>query len=158
LDVIKTRQEVSVSEYFEKSELLQEVRLGNLAQIHAFGNKDLSKNHPNSQAILYEIPTYSKKKISYFVATFNGFEAIQRLSKLFSGCFSRFLKSLTHLKPDGNFLDMTEKIEFFKGAFNMSEALKTGFIIPESGVDEDCNRIMGINEQINTELKAYLKE
>jgi DNA mismatch repair protein MSH6 len=129
-----------------------------LAQIHAFGNKDLSKNHPNSQAILYEMSTYSKKKISDFVATFNGFEAIQRLPKLFSGCSSRFLKSLTHLKPDGNSLDMTEKIEYFKGAFNMSQALKTGFIIPESGVDEDCDRIMEIIEEINAEMKAYSKE
>ncbi len=166
LDVIKTRQE-AVSELFENTELLQEVRLllatlpdleRHLAQIHAFGNKDLSKNHPNSRAILYEMPTYSKKKISDFAATLNGFEAIQRLPKLFSECSSRFLKSLTHLKPDGNFLDMTEKIEYFKGAFNMSEALKTGFIIPESGVDEDYDRVMEKIEEINGELQAYLKE
>lgn len=166
LSVIKARQ-LAVNELFENTELLQEVRLllaglpdleRHLAQIHSFGNKELSKNHPNSRAIFYELPTYSKKKITDFSATLSGFEAIHKIPKLFADCSSRFLRDLTQLTPEGKFLDMREKIDFFKSAFDIDEALKTGFIIPEPGVDSDYDKVIELIDGINDELKTYLKE
>lgn len=165
LQTIKDRQE-AVNELFENTELLQEVRLllgtlpdleRKLAQIHAFGNKELSKNHPDSRAILYELPTYSKKKISDFAATLNGFEALQKVPTLFAGCTSKLLKFLTQLAPEGSFQDMQEQIEFFKNAFDLTEAQKTGFIIPEKGVDADYDEVVESIEEIEQELKQYLK-
>lgn len=69
--VITERQE-AVQELMDDRNLLSEVRLvlgslpdleRQLAQIHTFGNKNRSKNHPDGRAILFEQKQYNKKKI-----------------------------------------------------------------------------------------------
>lgn len=71
LSVIKERQE-AVAELMTERDLLNRARelLGTLpdlerqlAQIHTFGNKNRSKNHPDGRAILFEQKKYNKKKI-----------------------------------------------------------------------------------------------
>lgn len=69
--VITERQE-AIQELMDDRNLLSEVRLilgslpdleRQLAQIHTFGNKNRSRNHPDGRAILFEQKQYNKKKI-----------------------------------------------------------------------------------------------
>lgn len=69
--VITERQE-AVAELMTERDLLNKVREllamlpdleRQLAQIHTFGNKNRSKNHPDGRAILFEQRIYNKKKI-----------------------------------------------------------------------------------------------
>lgn len=85
--------------------------------------------------------TYGKKKINDFAATLKGFEAVMQISKIFLDCSSKLLNHLTQLNPDGSFIKMTEQLKYFKSAFNFEEAKKTGYIVPEKGVDLDYDAV-----------------
>lgn len=76
--VISERQE-AVKELMDNRELLSKVQaiLGalpdlerQLAQIHTFGNKTRSKEHPDGRAILFEQKQYNKKKIQVLLLRF----------------------------------------------------------------------------------------
>lgn len=69
--VIRERQE-AIRELMENRDQLSSIRTilaalpdleRQLAQIHTFGNKNRSLNHPDARAILFEQKTYNKKKI-----------------------------------------------------------------------------------------------
>lgn len=163
---ITNRQE-AVKELYEKTELLQNCRTllssltvdleRSLAQVHQFGNRDM-KDHPNSRAILYETPTYGKNKITDFVALLNALESIMDLPQIFKNCSSSLLKMLTQTQEDGgSFIDMSETIKKFKKAFDIEAALKTGFVIPERNEDPEYDKIMSEIDELEVELKEYLK-
>ncbi|CAO1420365.1 unnamed protein product [Diamesa tonsa] len=163
---IKGRQE-AVNELYLNNELLQNCRHlfstlpdleRHLAQVHSFGNKELMKDHPNARAILYESHFYGKKKISDFADTINGLESLMKIPDMFSSCSSKMLVFLTQTEKPGSFIDMTKQLQFFKSSFNFEDALKTGYIIPEAGVDEDYDGILKKIEQLQKETKSYLKE
>lgn len=164
VNVIRERQAAAM-ELLENVELFQDLRqiLGGLpdlerqlAQIHAFGNKELFKNHPNGRAILFEELMYGKKKINDFVSTLNGFEACMKITKMLKNCESTLLMQITQLEPKGQFPDMDELIEFFNSAFNHEEAKKDGIIAPGHGVDAEYDVIQDDIEEVNKELKEYL--
>lgn len=92
-DVIVERQE-AVQELMNSSDAAQTARsiLAGLpdlerllSKIHAHGNLARMTNHPDGRAIMFEGPTYSKKKIVDFITTLSGFEDVLKLIALFEG-------------------------------------------------------------------------
>lgn len=74
-NVIVERQE-AIKEFMEKTDLLSDMRImfatlpdleRQLAQIHTFGNKNRSTNHPDGRAVLFEQKQYNKKKIEVWL-------------------------------------------------------------------------------------------
>lgn len=168
VDEIRGRQE-AVFELFQNTELLQNCRVllsslnidleRSLAQIHQFGNSDAMKDHPASRAILYETPTYGKNKIAEFANALNAFDSIMDLPGIFAECSSKMLKMLTQTNENGGkFEDMSEHIAKFKTAFDIQSALKTGFVIPEKNIDPEYDAILDEIDELEVELKDYLKE
>lgn len=91
--VIRERQE-AVAELMTERDLLNRTREllatlpdleRQLAQIHTFGNKNRSKNHPDGRAVLFEQKTYNKKKIRVSYLSIN-----QRECDLYNIRFSGF--------------------------------------------------------------------
>lgn len=167
IDEIRGRQE-AVSELFRRTELLQNCRSilsslnvdleRSLAQIHQFGNKEVMKDHPSSRAILYEMETYGRNKISDFAAALNAFEALMQLPELFASSKSNLLRALTQTKENGgSFENMSENIKKFKSAFNIAEAMKIGFAIPQRDADLDYDAILDEIAELENELNDYLK-
>lgn len=168
IDEIRDRQE-AVKELYHNSEVLLNCRQllsslnvdveRSLSQIHQFGIRELMKDHPDSRAILYETQTYSKNRIADFAGLLNAFDSIMELPKIFADCSSKMLKNLTQLKENGgSFEDMTKHIAKFKKAFDISEALKTGYAIPERNADAEYDAVLDEIDELEVELKEYLKE
>ncbi|XP_039760055.1 probable DNA mismatch repair protein Msh6 isoform X3 [Pararge aegeria] len=166
LAVVKERQE-AIKAMFENQELCQDAknilttlpdldRL--LAKIHALGNFNKSKNHPDSRAIFYEEKKYSKRKVLDFISVLNGFTAALKLTELFSDTESDMLKRITQFSPDGRFPDYRGTLKFFKEAFNQKEAEKEGRILPGEGVDQEYDSTLQTIKEIEEDLKEYLEE
>ncbi|XP_049285610.1 probable DNA mismatch repair protein Msh6 [Anopheles funestus] len=164
-EVILERQE-AVGELIENVDLLQDVRqiLGqlpdmerHLAQIHGFGLA--LTNHPTRRAILYEEHVYGKKKMRDFIATLKGFQSLLALPRLFASVSSKLLIRLTHKagsNPSGAFPSMEKQIEFFENSFDHENALKSGSIVPEKGLDAEYDAIEQEIKDLNEELDQYL--
>ncbi|XP_050071807.1 probable DNA mismatch repair protein Msh6 [Anopheles maculipalpis] len=162
---ILQRQE-AVGELIDNVDLLQDVRqiLGqlpdmerHLAQIHGFGLA--LHNHPAKRAILYEEHVYGKKKMRDFIATLKGFESLLSLPKLFSAVSSKLLVRLTqkaNSNPPGAFPSMEKQIKFFENSFDHENALKSGSIVPEKGLDAEYDAIEQEIKDLNDELEDYL--
>ncbi|XP_018565021.1 probable DNA mismatch repair protein Msh6 isoform X1 [Anoplophora glabripennis] len=129
-----------------------------LTKIHAYGNKFMAKDHPDSRAIFYESVTYSKTKIKDFLKTLRAFEKAQEISDIFSGCESRLLRKITQFSPKGANVDLREILQFFKSAFDQEEAEKEGKIIPKRGVEEDFDNAEKTIDDIKKKLADYLDE
>lgn len=168
VDEIRGRQD-AVLEFFENPELLVNFRTllstlnidmeRSLAQVHQFGNRTHMKDHPNSRAILYEMATYGKNKISDFANLLNAFKAIMEVPAMFVDCKSSMLKMLTQPNENGGmFEDMSKEIETFSSAFNIDEAKATGYAIPEKNADPEYDGIMMEIEELEAELKEYLSK
>jgi DNA mismatch repair protein MSH6 len=168
IEEIKQRQQ-AVKELYENIELLTNCRSllsslnvdldRSLAQINQLGNKEMIKNHPSGRAILYEAATYGKNKIADFTAALNALEESMKISSIFEDCQSEMLKNLTQkLEVGGQFEDMSEEIKSLKKSFDIDEAKKTGFIIPERNVDDEYDQILNAIDELDEEIKAYLKQ
>lgn len=163
---IRNRQE-AVEEFYQNIELLDNFRTllntlnvdmeRSLAQVHQFGNRSLTKNHPNSRAILYEVATYGKNKISDFAGLLKAFDSIMALPAMFADCKSSMLKMMTQTNENGGmFEDMSTEIEKFKNAFDIDEAKKTGFAVPEKHADPEYDGILDEIDELEVELTDYL--
>ncbi|GAB0091644.1 DNA mismatch repair protein [Sergentomyia squamirostris] len=165
VSVIRMRQE-AVSELVERPILLQDIRslLGSLtdlerqlAQIHTFSSYGRFKDHPDTRAILYEEVQYGKKKIQDFLSILKGFKALLKIPEITVKCTSDLIIRLTQNNPQGTFPDISEHLEFFDKAFDHEEALKSGTIVPEKGLDKEFDAIEEEISDIERELKEYVK-
>lgn len=165
---IRGRQE-AVSELSQDIELLTDCRgflsvlqvdlERSIAQIHQLGNKKVMENHPSGRAILYESETYGKNKIIDFAAALNALEQLMNLPKLFKDCKSAMLRMLTQTNENGGeFIDMTKNIQKFQNAFDIEQAKKTGHIIPGRNADEEYDEVLNEIEELEVEIKLYLKQ
>lgn len=168
LDEIKARQQ-AVLELTENIELLSNCRalLNSLSvdiqrsvtQIGQMGNKDIHQKHPQSRAILYEAQTYGKNKIIDFVAALDSFEHLMSLPQIFQNCKSSMLKVLTQTSKDGGqFVNLSNELSKIKASFNVEEAKKNGFILPGRNSDDDYEMVLNEIEDLEREIKVYLKE
>lgn len=167
VDEIRGRQE-GVKEFFDNPELLQNCRTllsslnvdleRSLAQIHQFGNRGLTKDHPNARAILYETATYGKNRISDFAALLNALDSVMNLPSIFEKCSSKVLRALTQTNENGGtFVDMSDDIKKFNNAFDIQAALLTGFVVPERKADPEYDSILDKIAELDVELREYLK-
>ncbi|CRK89947.1 CLUMA_CG003676, isoform A [Clunio marinus] len=165
---IRGRQE-AVKELYGNVELLQDCRgilsclnidlERSLAQIHQIGNREAMKDHPDSRAILYETQTYGKNRISDFAALLKALDLIMDLPKIFENCNSKLLKLITQTKENGgNFENMSKEISKIKNAFDIEAALKSGFAVPEKNADPEYDSILDGIDELEVELREYLKE
>ncbi|XP_011196235.2 probable DNA mismatch repair protein Msh6 [Zeugodacus cucurbitae] len=166
LNVIVERQQ-AITELIEHNMELQDLRAllapmpdfeRHLAQIHLFGNKRISQDHPDGRAILFEEKLYNKKKIQNFIGILKGFTTLMQIPTLFNGFESTLMKRLTQLQPAGGFPDMAKELDFFKNAFDHAAGAQTGVIAPEQGVDADYDESLAKINNINDTFKDYLIE
>lgn len=168
VDEIRGRQE-AVKQLYDNNGLLQSCRgllsslnvdlERSLAQIRQFGIRDQMGDHPDSRAILYETATYGKNKIADFAAVLNAFDLLMGLPEMFAESTTPVLKTLTQTKENGGcFIDCSSILEKFKNAFDIKEALKTGFAVPERNADDEYDKVLDDIDALEKELKVYLKE
>ncbi|VDP43056.1 unnamed protein product [Schistosoma mattheei] len=134
-----------------------------ITKIHLLGSKG-DKNHPDSRAVIFEEVQYSRKNITDFVATLDGFELSYKIIHEINhySLSSAYLKKLVTLTSlSGNFPDISEKINYFKNAFDAEKAKNEGRIIPEPGIDpeydESVSEIKRIVEDMNKFLLKWSK-
>lgn len=117
------------------------------------------KNHPSGRAILYEAESYGKNKITDFSAALKAFEDLMNIPEIFKECQSNKLKLITQTaKEGGEFLDMREHIKLLNKSFNLEDAKKTGYMIPEKNVDDEYDSILNAIDELDGEIKLYLKQ
>ncbi|EMP31047.1 DNA mismatch repair protein Msh6 [Chelonia mydas] len=150
---------------FEVSELLKKLpdleRL--LSKIHSIGSPLKSETHPDNRAIFYEETRYSKKKITDFLSTLEGFkvmlETIGIMEEIAADFKSKILKQLVTLKsknPEGCFPDLSTELKRWDTAFDHNEARKTGVITPKAGFDPDYDKALKDITDIEENLREYL--
>nr|CAH8855771.1 unnamed protein product [Trichobilharzia regenti] len=132
-----------------------------VVKIHLLGCKGGDKNHPDNRAIIFEEVQYSRKNITDFLNTLDGFELgckiIHEISH--SELSSAYLKNLVTLTSmGGKFPDIMEKIKYFKNAFDAEKAKREGRITPEPGIDPDYDASISEIKRIIGDLDAFLMQ
>ena len=95
-------------------------------KIHSQGSSLKAKNHPDSRAVFFDGHIYSKKKITDFLLTLEGFRAAQKVEEYFrdTTIVSKLLRQSVKLKEyGGEFPDMEKELEFFRKAFDHQQAV-----------------------------------
>lgn len=165
-DVIIERQE-AIQELMNHSEAVQTTRsiLAGLpdlerllSKIHAQGNPAKQNNHPDGRAIMFEGQTYSKKRITDFITTLNGFEDVLKIIALFEDFCSTLISKCCKVEPDGEFPSLRESLDYFKTAFDHEEAKKVGCIVPKKGVDSEYDSVLMELEEIKKDSEQYLEK
>ncbi|CAH8574556.1 unnamed protein product [Schistosoma curassoni] len=129
-----------------------------ITKIHLLGSKG-DKNHPDSRAIIFEEVQYSRKNITDFVATLDGFELSYKIMHEINhySLSSAYLKKLVTLTSlSGNFPDISEKINYFKNAFDAEKAKNEGRIIPEPGIDPEYDESVSEIKRIVEDMDRFL--
>jgi len=132
-----------------------------ISKIHQLGN--VSKNHPDSRAIMYEGNTYSKRKVEDFITLLNGFQSaanlLNNLGK--NNVKSVLLKSILTItkneKDKTGFPYLNELLEHFMTSFDPESAKKDGKIIPAPNRNKDYDKAINDIKRIEKELENYLK-
>ncbi|XP_033224554.1 probable DNA mismatch repair protein Msh6 isoform X2 [Belonocnema kinseyi] len=129
-----------------------------LSKIHAQGNHAKMYNHPDGRAIMFEGPTYSKRRIVDFITVLEGFEEVLKIINLFDEFNSHLIKRCTLLEPAGDFPDLRNALDYFKSAFDPEEAKKAGSILPKKGVDEEYDAVLEELAEIKKAGNNYLEQ
>jgi DNA mismatch repair protein MSH6 len=112
--------------------------------------------HPNERAILYEMPTYTKRKVGDFSKLLIGLQAASQIPELFNNISvnSGLLRKVVHSEDNGGcFPSMAKELEWFFDNFDCAKAA-TGQFEPSKGMDdqydEACDAINDILDELNT--------
>lgn len=130
-------------------------------KIHSQGSSLKAKNHPDSRAVFFEAPVYSKKKISDFLLALEGFRSAQKIEEYFRDMtiISVLLRRSVKLKSNGGeFPDMNKELEFFRDAFDHQQAAKEGTMIPRPGVDQQYDQALERITEVQAEAEKYLQD
>ncbi|XP_076238982.1 DNA mismatch repair protein Msh6 isoform X2 [Calliopsis andreniformis] len=129
-----------------------------LSKIHALGNPARMNNHPDGRAIMFEGPTYSRKKIVDFITTLNGFEDVLKVVALFEDFNSTLISRCAKIEPNGEFPSLRETLDYFKTGFDHEAAKKEGCIVPKKGVDSEYDSVLMELAEIKKDLERYLEK
>lgn len=127
-----------------------------IMKINTFGNKYYSRTHPDSRAVMYELKTYTKRKITDLLTTLKGFRDAMAVIDMFQDFKTRFIVKLTQIEPKGAFVDVSDILDHFGKSFDAEEALAKGQILPKSGLDETYDTARDNIAVIQRELDDYL--
>lgn len=135
-----------------------------LARIHTLGSKVAAQDHPDAQAIMYEMETYGKRKIADLLAALKAFRAIAAVraafhgaegdGELHEGLACPLLRRVLH----EGFPDLAPQLAFFASAFDAKQAEKDGRIKPAPGVDAAFDGALAAIKDIEGQLAEYLRE
>ncbi|XP_067901328.1 DNA mismatch repair protein Msh6 [Heterodontus francisci] len=136
-----------------------------LSRIHSIGSPLKSKDHPDSRAVLYEETTYSKKKITDFLSSLEGFKVFQEVLQIIEpsvdGFKSKLLKQILSLKgssTEGLFPDLSAELKRWDMAFDHQKARNTGVITPKAGFDPDYDQALADIKETERNLQEYLEK
>lgn len=138
-----------------------------LARVHSNGlkKKQGSEDHPDSRAVMYEMPIYNSRKIKDFSDVITGFESVLKVAGIFENTdvtslvLKRIVKSPSSCAT-GKFPrdEMDKLLRFFRTIFDEKQAKKDGYIRPRPGVDRDYDQAKADIADIERTLESYLKE
>jgi DNA mismatch repair protein MSH6 len=138
-----------------------------LARVHSNGlkKKQGNEDHPDSRAVMYEMPTYNSRKIKDFSDVITGFESVLKIAGIFENAdvtsmvLKRIVKSPSTCAT-GKFPkeEMDKLLKFFRTIFDEKQAKKDGYIRPRPGVDRDYDQAKADIADIERTLESYLKE
>ncbi|EQC33643.1 hypothetical protein SDRG_08747 [Saprolegnia diclina VS20] len=128
-----------------------------LSRIHALGSAHRAQTHPDGRAIMYELASYNVRKIKDFVAALNGFKSAIRVVELLRDAVTApVLTEWVESYPD-----VSEVLSFFDAAFDHRQALQSGTIQPQAGVDADyddaANEVTTVLDELDVYLQAQRK-
>ena len=120
----------------------------------------LSDDHPESRAIYYENTMYNSKKIQRLVSCLDSLTAANNMFRDVQVLDCQNNKLLTNTfkfeSNGGQNVNLEDKLEFFKKAFNHEKALKEGKIIPKKGVDEAYDESQKLKQELESDVQEYL--
>ena len=120
----------------------------------------LSDDHPESRAIYYENTMYNSKKIQRLVSCLDSLTTANNMFRDVQELDCQNNKLLTNTfkfeSNGGQNVNLEDKLEFFKKAFNHEKALKEGKIIPKKGVDEAYDESQKLKQELESDVQEYL--
>ncbi|XP_028676496.1 DNA mismatch repair protein Msh6 [Erpetoichthys calabaricus] len=136
-----------------------------LSKIHSIGSPLKSRDHPDSQAVLYEETTYSKRKIADFLSAFEGFKVMQTIigivTPALDGFRSVLLKQIVSLREEteeGLFPSLSSELKRWDTAFDHQKARNTGVITPKAGFDPEYDQALADIKNTEGCLQDYLEK
>jgi DNA mismatch repair protein MSH6 len=134
-----------------------------LGRVHSIGSKKRSESHPDSRAIMYEMPVYNSKKIKSFGAILEGFENVLKVIQVYekSKVVSPLLVRLVKSNSDGGRFPMKEisqLLSHFRSIFDEKQAKRDGTIKPKPGADPEYDQAKEDVAKIESELEVYLRD
>ncbi len=139
-----------------------------LNRIHSIGVNKKLKNHPDANAVLYELAIYDKHKIDSLAGAIQGLEMLNKCVKshLQSAIEELEIENLYPLiknEKEANssvkwrtFPNMEADIQKMHRLFDVNGAKREGKIVPTRGVskfyDQACNQVEEIIKEIENEL------
>lgn len=143
-----------------------------LGRVHSNGLNKRSQDHPDSRAVMYEMPIYNATKIRIFADVLEGFERLAKVCQLFaevevqSALLARAVKA-TSSKREGSgksydgrfpFEEMSQLLKHFRVIFDEKQAKRDGTIKPKPGVDSEYDQAKADCAEIENEFQNYIRE
>jgi DNA mismatch repair protein MSH6 len=139
-----------------------------LARVHSLGLKKKgmgSEDHPDSRAVMYEMPIYNSRKIRDFSDVLTGFESVLKIAAIFenskvtSPVLTKIVKSSAAC-PTGKFPGekMDSLLRYFRTIFDEKQAKKDGNIRPLRGVVQEYDQAKDDIAETERNLESYLRE
>lgn len=120
----------------------------------------MTSSHPNTRAVLYEMKTYTKRKVSNFLKVLSGLRSASQIPKVFAGIEIRsglLQKLVRSTRDNGGFPDITEHLDWFEENLNLDMAAM-GEFEPGRGVDSVFDDAVDEISRIHSELALYQDE
>lgn len=138
-----------------------------LSRIHSMSGavslEDTDENegiHPSNRAVLYEMGTYTKRKVGDFSKILNGLQHAAQIPEIFQGIeleSGLLLKIVRPVDQGGCFPDMCEQLDWFVSNFDCDQAAQ-GLFEPKRGIDEAYDEACEKIDHIQADLIDYKKE
>jgi DNA mismatch repair protein MSH6 len=116
--------------------------------------------HPNDRAVLYEGPTYTKRKVADFSKILNSLRQACQIPEIFADVplESGMLNKIVKLKDHGGcFPPMSQELDWYFDNFDCEKAAKGDFTFTP-GVDEEYDAACECIERVKADLADYKDE
>ena len=170
---LKEAQQTVLSKIGDLDQLLSRVHSMSVGASSGKKNKDGDEDDPiavdylpNERAVLYEGPTYTKRKVNDFSKLLNGLRKACQIPELFDDMHldeNSLLYKLVRLGKDGGLFPecLEEKLDWYFENFDCDKAEK-GMFEPMRGCDEvydaACDKIQRIKEDLDCYKEEMCKE
>jgi DNA mismatch repair ATPase MutS len=117
------------------------------------------EEHPETRAVMYEMPKYNKRKILDFVTLLKGFRTTVDIYKAFKSLIDKeCLNSQLLISLFGDlYPDVDAHLARFEKSFSYQKALSTGTIAPSSGTDAEWDEAQDKVKECEAVLEEDLK-